>query len=76
MALYHLAEVCLITSTRDGMNLVAYEYIASQRQKCGVLVLSEFAGAAQSLNGTSAECLQILTLRRIYFNQSLEHIRH
>jgi trehalose-6-phosphate synthase len=51
VALYHLADVCLITSTRDGMNLVAYEYIASQKHKCGVLILSEFAGAAQSLNG-------------------------
>lgn len=51
VALYHIADVCLITSTRDGMNLVAYEYIASQKQKFGVLILSEFAGAAQSLNG-------------------------
>src|SRR6185312_4176236 len=38
--------------TRDGMNLVAYEYIASQQKRHGVLVLSEFAGAAQSLNGS------------------------
>lgn len=34
------------------MNLVAYEYIASQKKRHGVLVLSEFAGAAQSLNGS------------------------
>lgn len=51
VALYRIADVCLITSTRDGMNLVAYEYIASQKDKNGILVLSEFAGAAQSLNG-------------------------
>jgi trehalose 6-phosphate synthase len=34
------------------MNLVAYEYIATQQKRHGVLVLSEFAGAAQSLNGS------------------------
>lgn len=52
VALYAVAGVCLITSTRDGMNLVSYEYVASQQQRHGVLVLSEFAGAAQSLNGS------------------------
>jgi trehalose-6-phosphate synthase len=51
VALYRIADVCLITSARDGMNLVACEYIASQIGKYGVLVLSEFAGCAQSLNG-------------------------
>ena len=51
IALYAIADACLITSTRDGMNLVAYEYVASQEEKQGVLMLSEFAGAAESLNG-------------------------
>ncbi|KAJ1844305.1 Trehalose-6-P synthase/phosphatase complex synthase subunit [Coemansia sp. RSA 2708] len=51
VALYAVADVCLITSTRDGMNLVSYEYVASQQRRHGVLVLSEFAGAAQSLDG-------------------------
>ncbi|KAJ1830681.1 Trehalose-6-P synthase/phosphatase complex synthase subunit, partial [Coemansia sp. RSA 2703] len=51
VSLYAVSDVCLITSTRDGMNLVSYEYVASQQQRHGVLVLSEFAGAAQSLNG-------------------------
>ncbi|KAF7791196.1 hypothetical protein EIP86_002209 [Pleurotus ostreatoroseus] len=51
-ALYAVSDVCLISSTRDGMNLVSYEYIACQQEKQGVLVLSEFAGAAQSLNGS------------------------
>lgn len=51
-ALYSLADACLITSTRDGMNLVAYEYIACQAERHGVLILSEFAGAAHSLNGS------------------------
>ncbi|KAJ1932639.1 Trehalose-6-P synthase/phosphatase complex synthase subunit, partial [Linderina macrospora] len=52
VSLYAVADVCLITSTRDGMNLVSYEYVASQQKRHGVLVLSEFAGAAQSLNGS------------------------
>lgn len=43
------ADVALITSLRDGMNLVSYEYVACQADNAGVLVLSEFAGAAQSL---------------------------
>ncbi|OJJ52250.1 hypothetical protein ASPSYDRAFT_164986 [Aspergillus sydowii CBS 593.65] len=45
-ALYRIADICLITSRRDGMNLVAAEYVACQRGRYGVLVLSEFAGAA------------------------------
>ncbi|KAJ1644440.1 Trehalose-6-P synthase/phosphatase complex synthase subunit [Coemansia asiatica] len=52
VSLYAVSDVCLITSTRDGMNLVSYEYVASQQKRHGVLVLSEFAGAAQSLNGS------------------------
>lgn len=51
ISLYHNSDVCLISSTRDGMNLVSYEYIACQQDKKGTLILSEFAGAAQSLNG-------------------------
>lgn len=52
IALYAVSDACIVSSTRDGMNLVAYEYIASQHKRHGVLVLSEFAGAAQSLNGS------------------------
>lgn len=51
-ALYAVSDVCLVTSTRDGMNLVSYEYIACQQARQGVMILSEFAGAAQSLNGS------------------------
>ena len=72
-ALYAVSDVCLISSTRDGMNLVSrtprsfslsfspltlllnqvsYEYIACQQKRHGVLILSEFAGAAHSLNGS------------------------
>ena len=52
IALYAVSDVCLVSSTRDGMNLVSYEYIACQQKRHGVLVLSEFTGAAQSLNGS------------------------
>lgn len=77
-ALYAVSDVCLVSSTRDGMNLVrifmislrviwylvvashahqsflqvSYEYVACQQKKQGVMILSEFAGAAQSLNGS------------------------
>ena len=47
-ALYQSADVGLITPIRDGMNLVAKEYVASQQEK-GVLVLSELAGAANEM---------------------------
>jgi alpha,alpha-trehalose-phosphate synthase [UDP-forming]/trehalose-phosphatase len=50
-ALYALSDACIVSSNRDGMNLVSFEYIACQRERHGVLVLSEFAGAAQSLSG-------------------------
>jgi len=49
VALYRLADVALVTPVRDGMNLVAKEYIASKADKGGVLILSERAGAAQEL---------------------------
>ena len=52
LALYAVSDVCLVSSTRDGMNLVSYEYIASQKKRHGVMILSEFTGAAQSLNGS------------------------
>lgn len=52
IALYAVSDVCVVSSTRDGMNLVSFEYIATQQSRKGVLILSEFAGAAQSLNGS------------------------
>ncbi|KAH8117854.1 TPS1 protein [Phellopilus nigrolimitatus] len=51
-ALYAVSDVCLVSSTRDGMNLVSYEYVACQQKRQGAMILSEFAGAAQSLNGS------------------------
>ena len=49
VALYLAGDVMLVTPLRDGMNLVAKEYVASRRDINGVLVLSEFAGAADEL---------------------------
>jgi trehalose 6-phosphate synthase len=49
VALYLAADVMLVTALRDGMNLVAKEYVASRIDNRGVLVLSEFAGAADEL---------------------------
>jgi trehalose 6-phosphate synthase len=48
-ALYHAADVMAVTPLRDGMNLVAKEYIAARVDNGGALVLSEFAGAAAEL---------------------------
>ena len=48
-ALYRVADVMLVTPYRDGMNLVAKEYVAARGDLGGALVLSEFAGAAAEL---------------------------
>ena len=53
VALYAITDVALVTSLRDGMNLVSFEYIACQQESAGVLIMSEFAGAAQSLGAGS-----------------------
>jgi trehalose 6-phosphate synthase/phosphatase len=49
VGLYKLADVCWVGSLRDGMNLVAKEYVACKGEGDGVLVLSEFAGAAAEM---------------------------
>lgn len=53
-ALYASADVCIVSSIRDGMNLVSLEYIACQEESTsnGVLIISEFAGASHSLCGS------------------------
>ncbi|MEO1129779.1 MAG: trehalose-6-phosphate synthase, partial [Planctomycetota bacterium] len=51
VALYVAADVMLVTPLCDGMNLVAKEYVASKTNDDGVLVLSEFTGAANELTG-------------------------
>jgi trehalose 6-phosphate synthase len=49
VALYLAADVMLVTALRDGMNLVAKEYVTARKDNDGALVLSEFAGAADQL---------------------------
>lgn len=49
MAYYRAADIALVTPLKDGMNLVAKEFCAAQMEEAGVLVLSEFAGAADEL---------------------------
>ncbi|MBL8877903.1 MAG: trehalose-6-phosphate synthase [Phycisphaerales bacterium] len=74
-AYYRAADVMLVTPLRDGMNLVAKEYVATRTDYSGVLVLSEFAGAARELRrallvnphdiqGVAATILQALRLPR------------
>ena len=48
---YRSANLCMVSSLHDGMNLVAKEFIASRNQNDGVLILSQFAGASQELLG-------------------------
>ena len=49
VAMYRLCDVALITPLRDGMNLVAKEFVASRIDQTGVLILSEMAGAAKEM---------------------------
>lgn len=51
LALYRTANVCIVSSLEDGMNLVAKEFIAANVDCNGVLVLSRFAGATEELEG-------------------------
>ena len=48
-AMYYVADIALVTPLRDGMNLVAKEYVATKCDNPGVLILSEMAGAAVEL---------------------------
>ena len=49
VALYHIADVALVTPLRDGMNLIAKEFLATKTDGKGVLILSEMTGAASEL---------------------------
>jgi trehalose-6-phosphate synthase len=68
VALYRLADFCVVSSLHDGMNLVAKEFVAAREDLGGVLVLSELAGAAQELT----EALLINPYHVDGFAQSLE----
>src|SRR5687767_2854191 len=54
VALYGLANFCIVSSLHDGMNLVAKEFVAARNDEDGVLVLSSMAGAAQELRDALA----------------------
>jgi alpha,alpha-trehalose-phosphate synthase [UDP-forming] len=64
VAYYRLADVALVTPLKDGMNLVAKEYCACQRDGDGVLILSEFAGSAVQL-GRAAVVVNPYDLDRV-----------
>ncbi|MDO8886543.1 trehalose-6-phosphate synthase [Candidatus Oleimmundimicrobium sp.] len=49
LALYRLADACVVSSLQDGMNLVSKEFVASRRDEDGILILSQFAGASREL---------------------------
>ena len=63
MALHRLARFCIVSSLDDGMNLVAKEFVASRRDNDGVLILSQFTGAAREL--TSALLVNPYALEEI-----------
>ncbi len=67
--LYELADVCLVTPIRDGMNLIAKEYIATRKHGKGVLILSSMAGAVSEL----AESIIVNPNDREEVADSIEH---
>ena len=88
--MYRDADVCLVTPLRDGMNLVAHEFVASQVDDPGVLVLSRFAGAAErmqdalvvnpyDIDSTAQAIYQALTMpkrgREDRWRALVEHVR-
>ena len=85
-AFYLAADVMLVTPLRDGMNLVAKEYVASRHDDAGVLVLSEFTGAARELtsallvnphdiNGVKAAVVQALEMPRDEARRRMKTLR-
>lgn len=88
VAIYRAADVALITCLKDGMNLVAKEYCAAKTEANGVLVLSEFAGAAPELRtgailvnpndevGVAAALKQALEMSREERRRRMLRLRH
>src|SRR6266404_4706705 len=84
--LYRAANVCMVTSLHDGMNLVAKEFVAARDNERGVLILSQFAGASRELrealiinpyNGEqTAEAIHTaLTMRRAEQTRRMRRMR-
>lgn len=69
-SLYRAADIMLVTPLRDGMNLVSQEYIASQLERNGVLVLSEFAGSDVYLND---EAVRVNPYDTVELAESIDH---
>lgn len=78
--LYAACDLALITPLRDGMNLVAKEFVASRRDESGVLVLSEMAGAANELKGALLinpnDVYEVAEMIRDGLEMPLEEQRH
>jgi trehalose 6-phosphate synthase len=85
-ALYRAADVMLVTPVRDGMNLVAKEFVSSRIRNTGVLVLSEFAGAAHELvdavmvnphdiDGMKEAIMQAITMSRNEKTDRMKRLR-
>src|SRR5207245_10022751 len=49
LALYRVSDVAIVTPLRDGMNLIAKEYVTAKQEPGGVLILSEMAGASKEM---------------------------
>jgi trehalose 6-phosphate synthase/phosphatase len=87
-AYYRLADALLVTSIKDGMNLVAKEYCASNVGEDGVLVLSEFAGACSQLGGdalvvnphdveaVARAIVEAVAMEPGERHQRMQHLRH
>jgi trehalose 6-phosphate synthase/phosphatase len=81
VACYTSCDVALVTPLRDGMNLVAKEFVASRKDQKGVLILSEFAGAALELtsalmvNPNDVHLMQSSMLQAIKLEESEQKAR-
>jgi trehalose 6-phosphate synthase len=86
LAAYQLADVLLVTSLHDGMNLVAKEYIAARSDESGVLILSTYTGAARELENAllvnpydtdsmAERVYQALTMSHDEMQQRMKHLR-
>ena len=83
-ALYYVADVAMVTPLRDGMNLVAKEYVATKKNNPGVLILSEMAGAAVELgdallvNPNDADEVEKALFQALEMdeNEQLQRLRH
>jgi trehalose 6-phosphate synthase len=86
LAMYRVADVMVVTPFRDGMNLVAKEYVAARYDLTGTLVLSEFAGAATELadavlvnpydiDGLKAALAGAITMDRAEARSRMERMR-